>query len=550
MKLKGGFTTEDPRLDRLKQRDERSRSFPVAEVLPAKKPRSYTWNFRKGDPQLDQGREGACVSTGWGHELACAPVMVPGITMPFCRERIYWPAQRIDPWEGGSYEGACVDMNTQALCRTKGWVGPDRLQVGDEILAFDLEGQGLRWTIVTHVNQYKSRPYRVFVKGTFAIGVTDNHQWVAHPSDSEMPFGLVETAQLTGHYAVPLAAPLLDLPDKVTYEDDFVELVAWAVTEGYFRPSSRRGTGITIRQKHHKGRVADLMARLGVARGHLPKDGCHQWELSGVLSKAVREVAPNGEPNIDWLTKLSARQLRLFISACVWADGHRKPGVKAGYKDSQTFCQKPGGVLDAFLAACVLAGIPVSRESIHEVSGCEIWTLRAKERAVYTDRRIVSPYVLGPVWCPTTELGTFVARRNRSIWITGNSPQYEGTSVLAGAKVVQKELGLIKEYRWGFSLEDVLLALGYLGPVVLGLDWYAGMMQPGSDGFIRPTGSVVGGHCIVARGVNHRAKRVLVRNSWGPRWGADGDCYISFDDLGTLLSQGGDACIPSGRTTA
>ena len=61
----------------------------------------------------------------------------------------------------------------------------------------------------------------------------------------------------------------------------------------------------------------------------------------------------------------------------------------------------------------------------------------------------------------------------------GGSPQYEGTSILAGAQVCQS-LSHFVEYRWGFSLKDLLLAIGYAGPAVLGVDLVRGYGQPGS----------------------------------------------------------------------
>lgn len=123
---------------------------------------------------------------------------------------------------------------------------------------------------------------------------------------------------------------------------------------------------------------------------------------------------------------------------------------------------------------------------------------------------------------------------------------YSGTSVLAGAKAVA-ELGFITEYRWAFGIEDLLVTLGYFGPAVLGVNWHQGMFQLDNSGFIRPTGPVMGGHAILARGVSIKKGTVLLRNSWGAQWGRDGDCLIRIDDLATLLAANGEACIPTLR---
>lgn len=120
---------------------------------------------------------------------------------------------------------------------------------------------------------------------------------------------------------------------------------------------------------------------------------------------------------------------------------------------------------------------------------------------------------------------------------------YEGSTVLGGAKAAQTKKWL-KEYRWGFSLDDAILALGYHGPGVAGLNWYSGMMDVDSKGFIHPTGQLEGGHAILVHGVNVKGQYVKLWNSWSKSWGINGGCYLSFDDFGRLLQEQGEFCIP------
>ena len=145
---------------------------------------------------------------------------------------------------------------------------------------------------------------------------------------------------------------------------------------------------------------------------------------------------------------------------------------------------------------------------------------------------------------------------------------YEGTSVLAGAKAVQemvnrRGLSVMSEYRWAFGIEDVVRTIGYKGPVVFGIDWYNDMYEPSADGFVTPTGELAGGHAILGRGikifwtsrentkdfnlVDLDRSYVLLRNSWGLAWGKAGDAKISLRDLKTLLDAQGEACVPVQR---
>lgn len=129
---------------------------------------------------------------------------------------------------------------------------------------------------------------------------------------------------------------------------------------------------------------------------------------------------------------------------------------------------------------------------------------------------------------------------------------YDGTSVIAGAKALQ-EMGWLKSYRWAFGETDLALAVGYKGPAVLGLNWYTGMFRPDQDGFLRPTGSVEGGHAVLAIGYSVKLDAYLLHNSWGQGWGGqgrwgrwptNGRALVRRGDMARLLSENGEACVP------
>lgn len=135
------------------------------------------------------------------------------------------------------------------------------------------------------------------------------------------------------------------------------------------------------------------------------------------------------------------------------------------------------------------------------------------------------------------------------------TPFYEGTAVLAGAKVAQR-LGHFSAYRWAFNLADLVAAVGSAGPAVIGVHWYEAMFRPDADGYISPAGDIAGGHCVVVLGVSLTRREFLIANSWGTDWSLirwpagrrehtyQGFAKVTFDSMERLLGENGEACIP------
>lgn len=119
---------------------------------------------------------------------------------------------------------------------------------------------------------------------------------------------------------------------------------------------------------------------------------------------------------------------------------------------------------------------------------------------------------------------------------------YDGTSVRAGAKVMQDE-GHIAQYVWATKADEVanwiLSAQG--GPVVMGTDWHDSMFNPDSKGLVRLDGNITGGHAWLIYGFNRGTNLFFAQNSWGTGWGRNGRFLIRFDDLETLLADQGEA---------
>jgi len=119
---------------------------------------------------------------------------------------------------------------------------------------------------------------------------------------------------------------------------------------------------------------------------------------------------------------------------------------------------------------------------------------------------------------------------------------YAGTSVRAGMKVLQAH-GFISGYKWATSLQEIVQTLLEVGPVVMGTNWYRGMMKTDEAGFVHVTGDIAGGHAYKLDGVNTTARVVRGKQSWGRDWGNNGFFYMGFADLERLLHEDGEAAL-------
>lgn len=176
-----------------------------------------------------------------------------------------------------------------------------------------------------------------------------------------------------------------------------------------------------------------------------------------------------------------------------------------------------------------------------------------------------------PVVIPTTNLQAHNIYKEAQKVDEWPGEDYSGTSVLAGAKVLNTNK-LMDEYRWAFGIQDVILAIGYKGPGVFGINWWTGMFKPNEEGFIAPVGEIAGGHAILGRSVrlvwmrgtsmiarqspewfnylDQDLSYITLHNSWGQDWGVNGDAKVTIRNMDALLKEQGEFCIPVRRSRA
>lgn len=124
-----------------------------------------------------------------------------------------------------------------------------------------------------------------------------------------------------------------------------------------------------------------------------------------------------------------------------------------------------------------------------------------------------------------------------------------GTSVRAGAKVLQAQ-GRLASYVWATNADEagVWLLKGN-GTLVLGTNWYQGMSRL-ANGLATADGNILGGHAYLCVGYNRYTRLFRCLNSWGADFGDRGRFWIGYDDMNRLLAEDGECCAAVERVVA
>jgi HK97 family phage portal protein len=344
----------------------------------------------------------------------------------------------------GDASGKCVDDQTETLTQ-RGWVSGWDLTTKDTILAMDPADGVLKWSPVNEVYRnpaYDGDVYRLRHAHLDAL-VTPGHKWAVVPRPGQ-------GKRLTGDEPAAVKVKVEDLSthDRIMvmgkpevsvaapfFTDAFVELVGWAVTEGHYTPneaSLRRRPGRTapyVQIRQNVGDNADRIERVAKEAGATfsvtRREDKIMVNVRGEIAAAIQAVSPDRVLTENFLLNLTPAQRELLLHTMLDADGHRQKTTA-----SWTFGQKEQAAAEAFQFLATLCGYTTSirrREYEYRHKGIAVvkheWLVIVRQRRIATiqrNTRTVEHY-RGMVWCPNTDYGTFVARRNGRVFVTSNT---------------------------------------------------------------------------------------------------------------------------------
>jgi hypothetical protein len=345
-----------------------------------------------------------------------------------------------------NFAGYCVDEETEILTQ-RGWLKYSDITMDDKVVSYDTETKNLVWSPIKdiYIGVYDGKMHKLTNQGLDAL-VTPGHKFVT--STGITPVEMLKCGQSIILIGNPVATEA-----KNSYSDDFIEIVGWIVTEGCLRFGKNKHS-IAIYQ--NKGPKADRIRQsLNNLKCHYKEyikedDNMVSWRLSGDIVKQVFAVISNNRSkalNPDFICSLNQHQRMLLINTMVDGDGWIR---RKGYK---SYIQKDKKHVDSFVMLCTLSRILTStlyeqnRISFGKTTSYYTMNLYQKKECTVDktdfhggrsgaggkwgkEFHCNKPTIdyNGKVWCVQTEYGSFMCRRGKYIYLTGNTFREEMVS--------------------------------------------------------------------------------------------------------------------------
>jgi hypothetical protein len=344
-----------------------------------------------------------------------------------------------------NWRGYCVDAETEALTK-RGWVGIDDINETDTILSYSDEF--LKWSSIKSIyrGEYDGLMHKLTNKYLDSL-ITPNHKIVCERGLVPIEF-LLESDRV-----VLMGKPIADTGIN-NYSDKLIELVGWVTTDGnYERYDSGDLKAIRIYQNNgaKADRIRDCLNTLGLS---------YSEKVSSITSAGnenmcfyihkksismISDIMPDKDISMDFITSLTSNQREILINTMVDGDGWRTGNNKQYIR----YTQKNKEHIELFQVLCTLSG---RRSKIHkhthisfgkkaEYYNINVYSTRKNKTkgdcinlhggkrngrehvgsGKVNHQNEPTTYYKGMVWCPETEYGCFIARRNGTVFLTGNT---------------------------------------------------------------------------------------------------------------------------------
>ncbi len=318
--------------------------------------------------------------------------------------------------------GQCVDEDTEVLT-PEGFKNYQTLKVDDSIYTWNDGKLNIQKVKAVNVYDHDGEMHVYSGRDTIQM-VTPNHR-VLHKLNNKNEYALTESSGLIGQ-KTPLTYPIAMLTDDredYPIHDNMLKLLVMVLTDGSLRQTSN---GIRFYKSPNRwgGDEFEQLCEFfeydvikNYRHGEGSYSGVNEYNLSAHDSNLIRSWLNNTRDNIPkWMFALSRRQAQLVIDAWSKLDGYSDGGKTKLQCDNYQ-------IANALQHICFLAGMGsrVTERVIGNNKTPTIYVIPYTRVHKSANCKDVVHYT-GKVWCPSTDDGIVVFRKDGMLFISGNSP--------------------------------------------------------------------------------------------------------------------------------
>lgn len=313
----------------------------------------------------------------------------------------------------------CVPLTVPILTRV-GWKFYHQLQIGEEVLSYDIGTKRSEWVPLEGISTYENMPLRRVGNSRFSADFTEGHKWVI--DDQLVEWG---STKVTGATRITVAARI-NSKARGSVED--AARLGWIFGDSTLEFSNGLATRATITQSKDAnfevlkklfgdGRLKSAPHKRTWNNGNVSDTLPHYtWSIGSYdLRIVLGAYGVNNEDDLmQAVLSMSFDEVDAFLDSMMRSDGSRG-----------TYAKTDKRLVEVVQVAMAITGHRVSRVSERKsnymtTKPCFTVTM-GKQGSMYLsefDDRNIPPQ---DVWCPTTKNGTWIARFDGRIAITGNT---------------------------------------------------------------------------------------------------------------------------------
>jgi len=326
---------------------------------------------------------------------------------------------------------ACVDETTECLTDT-GWARHDALSPGMRAAQFDLSTGYLSWAPISEVARYAVTEQKMVRADTRSLDMllTPNHRCIVqrrHPRLRHYQDPVVVRAdELKISHAVPTTAPW-DFIGDAGLPVEWAELLGWYIAEGH---EAKQTLAVEIYQSETANpekvqRIEQLLRQVGAewtsARCEREWRGRSAvsvaFRVQGYAAARLRELAP-GKRMPTGVLLWADEQISAFLKGLVEGDGHERSDGRSSFIQRDA---SRAGMVQALAVRLGLSAVSSVRADGVSVVYITKHRFRSFRGTAGVGVHPTAEIYTGTVWCPRLPNGTWVARRNGRVFITGNT---------------------------------------------------------------------------------------------------------------------------------